>query len=258
VIYSYEKETNIKNLTREILNSAITIALDYINLTNQNLDIYFKASLSNEEKDLLDNIVDAHDSSIVLAGDPQEVIVVQTDSDTAGIATSPRWAPQGWHQVYHEIEFQTSKLNSIHDHNWQDQDTGYSSTKFYDAQGQELTTQETIDTDCVESHYDFMPTFSIGIKSGKIAQIVTPNVPVYLWAIGAPGILDICFCNGGINLEFVGSKELVGLDGTGATILPYSHPQLGDGMGTNKIRFIVRHPAGFKHRIQAIFEYYRE
>jgi hypothetical protein len=179
------------------------------------------------------------------------------DPDTGMIATTPKWAPLGWLQVYHEIEFKTSQLNSIHDKGFDNVDTGFSSIKFYDAAGDELTIQADIDTDCVRTEYDFMPDHDYAIKSGMVAQISSPNEPVYLWALGAPGLANIPFCDGGINLEFIDGKTLVGLDGTAATILYYSHPKLGDGAGTNKIRFIVRHSAGFKHRIQAIFEYFK-
>jgi hypothetical protein len=185
-----------------------------------------------------------------------EVSIKQKDPDTGMLSTTPKWAPVGWVQRFHEIEFKTSQTNSIHDKTWQNVDTGFSSIKFYNAAGDEITDQGVIDTDCVRTEYDFMPPFDYAIKSGMIAQITPPDSAVYLWAIGAPGIANIDFCNGGINLEFVAARSLVGLEGTAATVLYYSHPLLGPGAGTNKVRFIVRHSAGLKHRIQVILEYF--
>lgn len=181
--------------------------------------------------------------------------VRQSDPDTLGLSMTPKWAPQGWSQVYHEIEFKTSQLNAIHDKSVSNVDNGYTTAKFYNAAGTELTVQGDLDTDCVMTVIDFMPTHDYAIKSGQVAQITSPTTPVYLWAL-APlselGMDDKVFCDGGINLEFVDSKNLVGLDGTAATMLPYM-----GGIGANKIRFIIRHDAGLKHRIQAILEYYK-
>ena len=181
--------------------------------------------------------------------------VRQSDPDTLGLSMTPKWAPQGWSQVYHEFEFKTSQLNAIHDKGVDGNDKGFTTAKFFKADGTEITTQGDLDTLCVRTEITFMPNHDYAIKSGMIAQITSPTTPVYLWAL-APlselGMDDKVFCDGGINLEFVEGKRLVGLDGTAATMLPYM-----GGIGANKIRFIIRHDAGLKHRIQAILEYYK-
>lgn len=184
------------------------------------------------------------------------VSVEQVDPDTGMVSISPKWAPAGWLQVYHEIEFKTSQIGSVHDKDKDNVDLGFTTLKFFDVNDVELTDQNVIDTDCVLTQIDFMPDHDYSIKSGQIAQIESPTSPLYVWAFAAPGIANTIFCEGGINLEYVGPKTLVGLDGTAASRLNYSHPQLGAGAGTNKIRFICRHNAGLKHRIQIIFEYF--
>lgn len=181
--------------------------------------------------------------------------VRQADPDTLGLSTTPKWAPQGWSQVYHEFEFKTSQLNAIHDKGVDGLDKGFTTAKFFKANGDEITTQGALDTDCVRTEITFMPNHDYAIKSGMVAQITSPSEAVYLWAL-APlselGMADKVFCDGGINLEFVDSKNLVGLDGTAATMMPYM-----GGVGANRIRFIVRHSAGFKHRVQCILEYFK-
>jgi hypothetical protein len=174
------------------------------------------------------------------------------DAETGGITISPKWAPEGWHQCYHEIEWETSKLNSVHDKSYNNIDNGYTVLKFYDINNNELTAQQNLDTDCVLTQIDFMPTFDYSIKSGQVAQLSSPNSAIYLWALAAPDLADQVFCDGGINMEFIGNKALVGLDGTAGTMMHYN-----GGVGSNKIRFIIRHQAGVKHRIQAIFEYFK-
>jgi len=248
-IYTYEKLCDSERLKQEIQDSIITVALDYITTASspEETSVYFKATLSTEAETLLDSIVTAHENEPLPENIIAQVELVQKDMDTEAVSTTQRLAPQGWHQVYHEIEFKTSQLNGIHDRSIDDDDNGYSTAKFYNASDVELTTQGTIDTDCVKTVFDFTPTFSYAIKSGQIAQIESPTVPVYFWAVAGPSMIDIVFSDGGINLEFLHPKTLVGMDGSSATLLPAYLP----------IRFVVRHPEGFKHRIQAIFEYFR-
>lgn len=59
--YSYTK-TPVDNdrLTLEIQTSSITIALERIDISGENLTIYFKTDLSNDEKTVLDGIVSEH------------------------------------------------------------------------------------------------------------------------------------------------------------------------------------------------------
>ena len=183
------------------------------------------------------------------------------DSNTGGLAMSPKWAPDGWHQQYFETEFQTSDMSatSIHEKDWLNSNIGFSTLKFYDASENLLTTQEDIDTLCVRTDLLWMPTFDYAIKSGYISQKEVPASNMYVWVVGADldaayGGPQAVFAEGGINLTYVDARVKAGLDGVAATILYYTHPQLGGGAGTNRLRFIVRHAAGMKHRIQAVME----
>ena len=61
VLYEYTKSpVNAGRLSTEIQASTITVAIDYINVSGANVDIYMKATLSSGEEDLLDSIVAAH------------------------------------------------------------------------------------------------------------------------------------------------------------------------------------------------------
>lgn len=59
-IYNYTKEINASQLEKEISQSSITVALDYINSLANDISIHFKASLSSAEESILDDIVDNH------------------------------------------------------------------------------------------------------------------------------------------------------------------------------------------------------
>lgn len=186
------------------------------------------------------------------------------DQDTYGLAVTPKFAPDGWHQQAYETEFETcnSGSDSIHEKNWLNEDIGFSSLKFYKVVNGvevECSDQNDIDTNCIRTDLLWMPDFDYAIKSGWVAQKSVPASNVYVWALGADldaqyGGPQSVFAEGGINMTYVDSRSRVGLDGVSATILYYEHPQLGEGCGTNRVRFVVRHAAGLKHRLQAVFE----
>jgi hypothetical protein len=265
--YTYEKSVKLDLLKREIENSSITIALDYINQNGLDIEIVFKASLSQSEITTLNQLVQDHNSNASFSSDPLTVTISEKDPDTGGIRLTPKFAPDGWHQQYFETEFETSKPNSIHEKDWHNVNIGFSSLKFYDDEDNELVQgqlsdqdyQALLDTDCVRTDLLWMPDHDYAIKSGFIAQRVVPEPNVYIWALGVDlaeqyGGPQAVFAEGGLNLCYVDARTRAGLDGVSPTIMYYEHPQLGAGQGTNRIRFVVRHPAGFKHKLQAVME----
>lgn len=187
----------------------------------------------------------------------EKVEIAQEDPETGGLQTSPKYAPKGWSQQLFETEFETSKLNSIHEKDINNNDIGWSSLKFYNASGTELTTQNDIDTNCVMTILDWMPDQDYMILSGEVGQLTVPVNSIYAWVVAAPDIPaemggSVVFCEGGLNLSYVPAPGKIGLSGVSGTRLNYN-----GGIGSNKIRFIFRHPAGVKHKFQAILNIFR-
>lgn len=58
--YTYQKQVNPNFLKVEIENSAITVALDYIEATSTSVTVVFKATLSTQEEAALASLVEAH------------------------------------------------------------------------------------------------------------------------------------------------------------------------------------------------------
>lgn len=268
-VYNFTKDpVNVARLELEIRQSAITVALDHTILFGSNLDIYFKADLSGGEQTILSDLVTAHTGEVLPDDFVQNVSVTEKDADTGGLLLTPKFAPPDWHQQYFETEFETcnSGSDSIHEKNWLNEDIGFSELKFYKVvSGEEVecSDQTDIDANCIRTDLLWMPDHDYAIKSGYIAQKTVPSENVYVWALGADldaayGGPQACFADGGINLTYVDAKTKAGLDGVSASMMLYSHPSLGDGAGTNRIRFVVRHSAGFKHRLQAVFEIFVE
>ena len=125
----------------------------------------------------------------------------------------------------------------------------------------ECADQNDIDTNCIRTDVEWMPNIDYMIKGGWIGQLTVPASDIYVWVQGA--VIDgvgpsATFAEGGINMSYVAAQQRAGLDGVAGTILEYDgHPQLPAGSGTNRLRFVVRHTAGFRHRFQCIFDIFR-
>jgi hypothetical protein len=263
ISYIYEKLCNSQKLDIEIRESEITIALSHITTKSEpaETEIFFKSEISTQEKTLLDNIVDIHDPT-PLPDDATKVSVIEKDPETMGLAVSLKFAPDGWKQQLFETELCTSLLNSIHEKNWKNQNIGFSEMKFYNASEEEITEQSVINAECVRTDYLWMPNTDYAIKSGFVTQREVPSENIYVWALGGdiPEIYGgpvAVFAEGGLNMAFVDARFPTGLNGVSASVLNYNHPILGPGAGTNRLRFVFRHPAGFKHKIQIVLEIFR-
>ena len=207
------------------------------------------------------------------------------DTDTEGIKVTTQFAPDGFYQRLHEIEFTTSTLGgAIHDKDINNADTGWSSVTFYKDVASVETAwtpvdQADLDSNCIRTDYHFMPNVDYMVKSGVVSHQELINVPlngeIYMWGKmldvdaslqGSPYFIQpIEVLGGGMAMSFVNARDPVGLKGVNGSMLYYAgimHPVNGfipitGGLGTNRITFVMRHNAGIKHRFQAIFEIFR-
>ena len=245
---------------------------------SDNFNVHLIVERTTELDTAMDTVVAAHDGVALTVIDT--VQLKEQDSETGGVMITPRYQPQGWLQQLFEIEFETSKKDSIHEKDIENNDIGWSSLKFYklDA-GNEVEivdpTQAELDTDCIRTDFIWQPTVDYQILSGQVAQKISPASDFYVWGAGidldpAYGGPKAIFAEGGINLAYVDGKQAVGLKGKGAPFLYTDKVKSGvdaegnptftavpTGVGSNRMRFVCRHDAGFKHRLQPIFEIFR-
>jgi hypothetical protein len=94
------------------------------------------------------------------------------------------------------------------------------------------------------------------IIGGFLKQLSAPTDDIRLWVIGVP---DVAEAYGGskpfvvnINLKYIGLEEGVRVDGRAPKYMSYSATY-----HTNKIRMMIRHPAGVKHKLCMIFELFK-
>lgn len=180
---------------------------------------------------------------------------IQRDSDGSLLSRS-KITTTGWSYQLHGLEFKTSQLNSVYSKKSNGTDFNFTTIKCYDAQGNQLITQESCDTDSVKTVIDWEPTHDYEIIGGMFKIASVPTEDIRLWVIGVP---DIPVEYGGskefasnINLKYIGIEEGVKADGRAPKYLQYNSE-----LHTNKIRLILEHPAGVKHDIHMLLEIFK-
>ena len=156
---------------------------------------------------------------------------VPNDMDESGRVITRQAATQkGWHYQAHSIQFEVNKLDSIYNKDRNGNDLGFSSMKIYDDQGNELTTQASVDTDGCKTVIKWQPTYDIEVISGNIRQVTKETVDSYIYVdavipTGYPAPYDklyVPFTQGGINLNYIGADESLKTDGRAAKLIPCS------------------------------------
>lgn len=187
----------------------------------------------------------------------------ETDSSGRSIIR-PAATKKGWHYQAHSIQFEINKLNSIYNKDHDGNDLGYCSLKIYDAQGNELTDQNDVDTQGVKTIITWSPDFNFEIISGNVRQITKETVDTYLYVnaevatgLAAPNDwLTIPFVQGGINLNYIGSDEPLKTDGrAGKLILANTN--------NDYFQIICNYDADLltnenRHKMSIIFEIYKD
>lgn len=159
----------------------------------------------------------------------------------------------------HFFEFETSKLASLYCKDWEDVSDPDITIKFYNSSNVELTTQASLDTDCVKTVITFAPGYDYEVISGSIHTVTQTTNDIRLWLVG--GALELGAAGTkefvrGLNLKFISADEMIETDGraskwmaTTTTGVPYN---------TNQLQVIVRNDiAGDKHKIMMAFEYFK-
>lgn len=186
----------------------------------------------------------------------EEIIDTESRKDSEGAVLSRKKITYtGWSYQLHGIEFTTSSLNPIYSKDIDGNDTGYSTIKLYDSSDLEIT-DPLNEGNAVKTVVDFEPTHDYEMMGGmfKIKSALTQDVR--LWVIGVP---DIPAASGGskifisnINLRYVGLEEGINVDGRVPKLLTYSATN-----HTNKLRLILKHPAGYQADMHIIFEFFK-
>lgn len=157
------------------------------------------------------------------------------------------------------ISFYTARSGSIHTVNpVTDADWNDTTMKLYDISGS-LVTDPALSGSVVKTIIDFMPHYNYeivggfmdiptAIKDGNtdqwfISGIGVPDLPPQMYG-SVPYISEV-------NIEAITTQRVMS-DGRAISYLPYNY----GGYPTNKLRFIIKHPAGAQQRFQIYLEHF--
>jgi hypothetical protein len=186
----------------------------------------------------------------------KEIEITQVDTDGRQIIRAAAGKP-GWTYLAHPVEFQTSKINSLFEKNSLNVSRGISSLKFYDIDNIEVTNSEN-ETSIVKTVLLFKPGYDFELIAGSIQQIQAPTSDLRIWVvggmieIGGPYVKEFC---GGVNMIYFGDNESLKTDGRAAKYM--KKDTAGAPYQTNQLQAVVRHEAGYQHKLMLVFEYFR-
>jgi len=259
--YVYQKQVNIDRLTKEIVDSNITIVLDHIDSLGLDITIWFKAELSIEEEITLSNIVSSHEpiallieETKVVLTDGQGNVLNQIDNDKAQIVRV-KAAKRGWVYSAISMEFCTGAINTKFSEDADGNDRDWISIKYYDGYDQEVTEVE-FESTIVKTVVDFMPPYDYEVIGGSLRTLASIENDLRLWIIAVPDI-PISFGGSkemasGINLKFMSSGNVYDVDGRVSKMLVYDPIYK-----TNKLRLLFKQPPNTREYLSVVIELYR-
>jgi len=170
---------------------------------------------------------------------------------------------KGWRYFAHTIEVESATLDSAYSSDYTGADRTDYTLKFYDSENTELTagTQAELDSDCVKTVITLAPAYDYDIIGGKIHQHTTPLENIRLHVIA--GATDLSHLPGtikefvgGLNMKFMGVNENIETDGRAGARMNLATE--GIPVATNKLQYIITHPAGERHELMIVVEYFRQ
>jgi len=272
-IYTYTKSpVSIDHLTAEITSSAITIALDHLQLDGIDaLSVIFKAELPVADKIVLDEIIVAHTGAPM--PDEASSVTIDGPKDAEGRQLTKIVATTStWHYSPRSLDFYTSKYKSLYNRSHYGDgtidsapDMGDAYMSFFDAAGTEIIKgegesstdyQTRLSSLCTKTTVTFECLYDIDVFGAKMMIKNPPTERAYVWAIAAPDVPEsyggnVVFMGGGMNLSFFADKSCVEYDGKSSAIMRYD-PVYHSG----KILVMAKHEAGAQIGIQFIIQYY--
>jgi hypothetical protein len=110
-----------------------------------------------------------------------------------------------------------------------------------------------MDATCTKTVFEFEPSYDYEIIGGVVVIANSPTNDVRMWVVAVP---DVPAAYGGSKVMANGPnfkfKTQIETDGRVAKRLTYSSTT-----HTNKLQFIIQHPAGEQHNLMLNLEFYK-
>jgi hypothetical protein len=166
----------------------------------------------------------------------------------------------GWAFIAHFIECTTSTVDGVYCENYAGQIESQHYAKFYDADNNELTTEQDM-LNCVKSVFTIIPSIDYEVVCGEIHQYERPTSNMRLHSIigafmpdGTP--LSVKEFVRNLNMKFKDKAKAIVTDGRAPKLLRKSFAGLP--FDANQIQIVINHEPGIKHELMIELEYYRE
>jgi hypothetical protein len=158
----------------------------------------------------------------------------------------------GWHYQINSIEITTADKDGYYHKDENGNDIGFITHKIYDSNDAEITDAAN-EGNAVKTCVWFRPNHSHEIIGAIFSQASAPNSNIRMWVTGLPGIYNIKFGNGGINLKHIGVGTFQIANGRASKYLAYN-AQVVDA---NSFKLTLKHDQGAQHTFQIHFELYK-
>lgn len=159
---------------------------------------------------------------------------------------------EGWHYQLLSTEITTSKLNGATSIDEYGSSINITTQNIYDSLGDLITTQEG-EAQAVKTVVTVSPAWSYEILGAIFSQSAIPTTNIRLFATGSPGIANVKFANGGINLKHIGLGAQKIADGRASKYMQY-YSQIP---AANAFKITLLHDAGTQHSFQLSFETFK-
>lgn len=158
----------------------------------------------------------------------------------------------GWQYQLLSFEIETSTENAVYAFDPDGNALSGFTYKMYDSQNQ-ITNDPLL---CVKTIVDFEPTYDYELIGGGMYQKSQPSGNMYYSVIGVPDIPaqyggSKVFVNS-IDTTFIPLNAELKADGRASKKLTYN-----PNLHTNKLRIVIRHDAGIKHKMLQLFEIFK-
>lgn len=183
----------------------------------------------------------------------------QFDSDGAAI-TRNKAAKKGWSFFGMPLEFQTARLNdTLYSKDFTLADRSFITLKAYDDNGSEVTTPGLLNANyatIVKTVIDVEPPYDYEIVGGEIRTTTSIITDMRMWVVAAPDIPANMGGSkefgGGINMKYLSPGNVFSIDGMVTKFAPYSAT-----LHTNKLRLIIRYPAGTNEEFMLVIRMFK-
>lgn len=158
----------------------------------------------------------------------------------------------GWHYQLLSTEITTAKKDGFFSQEEDGTSLGFVTHKIYDANDAEITDAAN-EGQAVKTVVWVKPTHSYEIIGAVFGQKDVPTSDIRLWVTGLPGIANVKFARGGMNLKHAGSGTYQLADGRASKYLAYN----AQAPDANAFKVTIKHPQGTQHSFQLSLEVYK-